>query len=313
MTVAKSSVNSRFSRLLAFALFLCTIPFPTSVNGDTQEVMALKAYADFKMGLYESAFTQFERLASMNNTQGLLNLAIMLDEGLGCARDPQRATKLLEQAASLGHVNAIEKLARRYQVGKVVTQDKLRAIDLFQKAASVGSGESMYQLFVIYSEHEPAKADYWLEKAKEQKYPMALLADQLEYASTMPPEVEIRIREALESIDRSANNRFVEGVIYYIESDAVISISVKGGTQQSFTKQQLGLLWQESFKKDAVYKFHRSKLTMIPLSRNQIQIESELLESFGDNPQESLTMKERLVISLDDQTIRIQSVALSTQ
>ena len=297
---------------LGIATILCVFG-PSISRADTQEVLALKAYADFKMGLYDSAFKQFEYLASLGNTQGLLNLAIMLDEGLGCTSDSRRATDLLEKAASLGHVNAIEKLARRYQVGKVVRQDKRRAIDLFQRAANAGSGESMYQLFVIYSEREPAKADYWLEKAKEQKYPMALLADQLEYASRMSPEVEIRIREALESVDRSANNRFVEGVIYYIEPDATISISVKGGTQRVFTKQQLGLLWQESFKKNAVYKFHRSKLTMLPIKPNQVQIESELLESFGDNPQESLTMKERLVIYFDDQAIRIQRVELSTE
>lgn len=75
-------------------------------HAETEEVLALKTYADFKMGLYNSAFTQFEYLASLGNTQGLLNLAIMLDEGLGCEPDHERATELLNQAADLGHVNA---------------------------------------------------------------------------------------------------------------------------------------------------------------------------------------------------------------
>lgn len=295
---------------LAAILAVCS---PLNTHADTQEVLALKAYADFKMGLYDSAFEQFEHLASLNNTQGLLNLAIMLDEGLGCASDPKRATELLERAAAVGHVNAIERLAERYQAGNIISQDQQRAVELYKRAASAGSGKSMYQLFVIYSELNPDEAGYWLEKAKERKYPTALLADQLEYPSEISPEIEIRIREALKSIDRSANNRFVEGVIYYIDPNAVITIETKDGGQQSFTKGQLGSLWKESFERGSTYVFKRRKLTLLPIDRKRIQIESLIFETFDDDLGVYLSMRERLVVSLDDQSLKIQSVSLSIE
>ncbi len=285
-----------------------------TARADTQEVLALKAYADFKMGLYDSAFKQFEYLASLNNTQGLLNLAIMLDEGLGCDSDPQRATGLLERASAMGHLNAIERLAARYQSGTIVGRDLGKAIQLHEKAAKAGSTESMYQLFLIYSETDQVLARKWLNLAKTQQHPTALLADQLKQNSEVSPELELRIRAAFESIDRSANNRFIDGVIYYIDPQARIVIEAHDGIKHVLTRDQLGYLWGESFSRGgADYSLVRMEINAKSIDATHIQTDSILRETFDAAGEEFLMMRERAIISFDQKTLQIQSLDLSVE
>jgi len=307
-------VLSSLRVVLVVALSCLPATYSNPATADSQEVLALKAYADFKMGLYESAFSQFEYLASLNNTQGLLNLSIMLDEGLGCDADPARATKLLQQASGVGHLNAIERLAARYQSGKFIERDIQQASELHKKAAQLGSVESMYQLFVIYSEKDPDKADHWLTLAKRHGHPIALLANQLQSHSGVSPEAELRIRAALESIDRAANNRFADGVIYYIAHRADIVIETDNGLKQNLTKDQLRYLWNKSFKRgDSNYRLVRTQIELTPIDSKRIRADSTLRETFDHSGENNLVMRERSIISLNPENLFIQSIHLTIE
>jgi hypothetical protein len=281
-------------------------------HAETEEVLALKAYADFKMGLYNSAFTQFEYLASLGNTQGLLNLAIMLDEGLGCEPDHERATELLNQAADLGHVNAMERLASRFRSGAMVPKDQQKSIALYERAAEAGSVDAMYQLFVMYSDNNIDKSNHWLKLAKHHRHPKALMIGAIPANSAMPIEQELIIRNALDSIDRSANNRFVEGVIYFFSTQAEISVETRGLTTE-LTKAQLGDLWEFSFHRGPVYRLDRKQLSIHPINDTQAQIQSLLLETFDSAGTESLKIHEVLTVSVKHGVFQIDRATLQIE
>lgn len=294
---------------LRLIVAIAGITFGFQASADSDEVLALKAYADFKMGLYQSAFQQFEYLASIDNTQGLLNLAIMLDEGLGCEPDSERSTDLLHRASELGSVNAMERLASRYRHGDVEKNNHKKAIQLYEKAAAAGSSEAMYQLFIMHLDSQPEISRDWLALAQKEGHIAALKVDSLTATFEIPIEQQLSARDALDSIDRSANNRFAEGVTYFINPKANISIRTRGLTQ-TLSKSDLKFLWQSSFDRGPEYQFKRSNITMRPIDDTRIEIASQITESFDRKKTEILEIRETLTVSFANSTFEVESIQM---
>lgn len=112
---------------------------------------------------YEQAATYFGKAASQGNAEGMYNLALLTDRGLGVKKDHSFAVKLLEQAASqpaehptlpgrpnIGVAEAEHSLGLRYYEGVVVSKNPSIAAMWYQRAVDHGSAEAANNLAIMY-------------------------------------------------------------------------------------------------------------------------------------------------------------------
>jgi TPR repeat protein len=125
----------------------------------------------------------FERSVAKNDGPAMLNLAILLDSGVGGPRDTARAAQLRSQAASLTDPNFVKRatadpegqaMAASWQSGHYA--DALKSA---QTQAAKGDAKAEALLGRAYYEgvgvaRNYATALYWLNKAADQKNPDAL-------------------------------------------------------------------------------------------------------------------------------------------
>ncbi|CAF2973700.1 unnamed protein product [Rotaria sp. Silwood2] len=127
---------------------------------------------------YEQAAKYFAKAANQGNAEGLYNLARLTDRGLGVRKDPQLATKLLEQAAAqspehskfkgipnIGVAEAEHSLGLRYMEGVLVPKNFSIAAQWYQRAADHGSAEAANNLAIMYLNGTGIEKN--LEKAKQ--------------------------------------------------------------------------------------------------------------------------------------------------
>ena len=127
---------------------------------------------------YEQAAKYFAKAASQGNAEGMYNLALLTERGLGVKKDHALAFKLLEQAASqpvnhpklkgtpnLGVAEAEHSLGLRYYEGVVVSKNTAIAATWYQRAVDHGSAEAANNLALLYQSGDGVQRD--LEKARQ--------------------------------------------------------------------------------------------------------------------------------------------------
>ena len=137
-------------------------------------------YAAFERGHYATAARSWKKLADQGNPDAENALAILYQEGLGVAKDPIEAIRLLESASGHGLLIAKHNLGMTYLEGKGVDIDTDRAMAYFGHAAAEGLADSLYALGVAYltgegQRKDPAEARHFFKKAAQKDYPEAQL------------------------------------------------------------------------------------------------------------------------------------------
>lgn len=146
-------------------------------NFDREAVANLEAYAEYKMGHYDTARTIWEELAAKGNTTAMINLANLFQQGQGVTEDQKQAMKLVQQAAELGDARAQYELGIAYEKGDVIGRDIDKASMWLKKSAeqNYSDGQFAYGVMVATSHGkgldkatpaEKAEALDWLKKAK---------------------------------------------------------------------------------------------------------------------------------------------------
>lgn len=92
-------------------------------------------------------------------------LAIIYQNGLGTAENPELAVQLMTASAEQGYPIAQHGLGFMYMQGECVTKDSIKAVEWFQKAADQGLQGSLTTLAMMYEQGEGVEKD--TEKAKQ--------------------------------------------------------------------------------------------------------------------------------------------------
>jgi TPR repeat protein len=105
-------------------------------------------------------------------------LARCYQEGVGVAKDPERAVELLRQAADKGLAYAENNLGAHYHKGEGARKDLREAVRWYRKAADKGLAIAQENLGLCYKDGEGVKQDWaaareWFRKAAEQGTPTA--------------------------------------------------------------------------------------------------------------------------------------------
>ncbi|MGE0712668.1 MAG: serine/threonine-protein kinase [Planctomycetota bacterium] len=90
--------------------------------------------------------------AEGGHAAAMFELAAMLEEGRGLAKDAQEARRWLEAAAERGSTGAMIDLALLYRDGRGVPRDPVRCVTLLRRAAEAGDTQGMFDLGVCLSE-----------------------------------------------------------------------------------------------------------------------------------------------------------------
>jgi TPR repeat protein len=135
--------------------------------------VSLNAHADEATTLYQ----QVERSAQQGNPEMQYHLGMLLNNGIGVAKDPKQAYAWFERAAKAGDPLAAYKVGC-YLAGQfagVVPVDKEQALTYKLRAAEAGYVLAQFDVGVMYYQGKaPEKGAPWWLFAAKQGYPMAL-------------------------------------------------------------------------------------------------------------------------------------------
>ncbi len=132
----------------------------------------------------------YERSATLDNTSALMNLAVMLDGGIGTKADKNRSYELIKRIIDLnlpGCEYAMEMLGGNYAFGKGYEKDSKKAIYWFEKAGNAGVDRAWGWIGLMYLrgilvDQDFNKAAEYITKGVElnDSYAMALMGEMYE-------------------------------------------------------------------------------------------------------------------------------------
>ncbi len=114
---------------------------------------------------FHNAKIWYEKAAAQHNSEALLQLGFMYDEGLGVEQDYIQARKFYQESALLGNASSQFNLAYMYDEGLGVERDYALAKTWYEKAASQQHPYAENNLGYMYEKGLGVKQDY--QKAKQ--------------------------------------------------------------------------------------------------------------------------------------------------
>jgi hypothetical protein len=135
--------------------------------------------AAYDAGNYKRAFDIWLPLAQRDDLAAMRNVALLLRQGKGVERDPERALYFYERAGRAGFVASQVNSAFMYLDGDGIPQDYKKASFWFHAAAMAGVPVARYNLGVMYErglgvEEDPARALAWYTLAARAGHAQAL-------------------------------------------------------------------------------------------------------------------------------------------
>ena len=326
--------NSATTMLLAVCLWCPLLPQASADERSREAVEALEAYAVYKMGMYDEAFVRFMALAEKGNQQGMLNIAGMLEAGLGAPRDLDAAFDWYRKSAQGGSAIGMFYLAQAYQHGHGTEPDSAAARRWYQSASEEGSYEAQLAFArLLLDEGQSQQAIDWLQPwAASGNSGAAELLAVIGGAGEGSGEVSAidraLITRAWNSIDRSARAGNAHGIVYLLDYRASIQVRLPGiSSWTQLRKDDLRALWQRNFDSLDQYKFSRRDLQIEALdeSSKRYRVSSTIDEvlpagiiadTANDKPVDTigvgraLTIVETAIVSLIDDTLKVDELKL---
>jgi len=293
--------------------FLWFSPLAAGDRVSRETVEALEAYAVYKMAQYTEAYRRFLALGRKGNLQGMLNVANMLQAGLGVERDETGALEWYRRAADQGSAVGMYYTAQAYRRGYGTLVERLRARHWLQKAADAGSSEAQLELGkLLLDAGETAAALEWIRRAATGGDSLAAsylagLNRTDDGGSEIAAGARALIINAWAAIDRSAANRNAPGTVYYLAHDADIRIRLPAAKNWTpMSKRELKAFWQHSFARARDYGIQRSELRMRARD-GRIAVESVIDERLGST---KLRLRESALVGLHHERVVIESLTL---
>lgn len=147
-------------------------------DGSSDPVTNLKAYAEYKMGHYDTAREICEGLAAKGNTTALINLSNLFTQGNGVSADQRKAFEYTRKAADLGDARAQYDVGLAYEKGGLVPRDIDKAGQWLRKAAEQDFADGQFAYGVLLAtgrgkglenatDADRAEGLAWLRRAKD--------------------------------------------------------------------------------------------------------------------------------------------------
>ena len=169
--------------------------------------IAIEHYENDRM---EFAIPKFLDLADQNCEDAFLYLSLIYRDGDGVEKDELKAARYkkmwcqkIEALAGTGLVDYQLRLAYMLQFGDGVVVNERRAIEIFLALANNGCAEAQFHLSRIYAHGncgQNKNSDlelYWLDKATNSEWPMAIYYTALFFEDTENPLSKIGKRYEL--------------------------------------------------------------------------------------------------------------------
>jgi len=109
---------------------------------------ALKAYGVKK---YTEAYALFEQIAQQDSN-AMVNLALMDMQGLGCEKNLKRALSWFEKAALDNNLKALYNLGTFYEKGMEGSIDNDKALEYYTKGANLGHADSQLKAGILFKQ-----------------------------------------------------------------------------------------------------------------------------------------------------------------
>ena len=150
-------------------------------SGCATNILAEKAsrfdqgVAAYDAGDYPTAYRIWEGLAKENDLAAMRNVAQLLRQGKGVAKDIKQAFKLYQEAADKGLVTAMANVGDMYIAGEGVEKNLEAAAAWYARAATAGLSLAQWKLADMYEnglgvQKDPARSRALLERAARNGY-----------------------------------------------------------------------------------------------------------------------------------------------
>ena len=126
-------------------------PMETDMS-DNDDMSFASAMAAFEAKHFSRAMQLLSPFAEQGNAEAQHRLAIMFQNGLGMARNPEAAVKWMRAAAEQGHALAQHGLGFMYLEGECLPKDGGQAAHWFKLAAEQGLAGSLTTLAMMYEQ-----------------------------------------------------------------------------------------------------------------------------------------------------------------
>jgi TPR repeat protein len=300
------------------------LPVPVQADLDPEQIhqeLVTHVKADFavKAGQIDRAFTLWQELAALKNTEGLRKLGIAYQQGLGTSVNMARAVALLQEAADQGDAAALYALSKLYAEGQYVDGSQRLAAALLWEAAAVGSLEGAYELGVICVEAGHIdRGKMWLDRAAaggitEAKARLKTLPSSSE--PVLSNEERRALNQLVQELNAAVNTRDTFMLLATVADNARIDVELPGGDgTQALSKEDYRVLWQEVFNASERFRVNRWLAEPTRLSEQQLRLESHMLQYVrGPEVFEKLALTETLVIDDLLNRPRISAVSLRAE
>lgn len=300
---------------LLFLMLVLAFPVVARDQAAREAVEALEAYAVYKMAQYDEAFRRFQALANKGNVQGMLNLANMLQAGLGTGRDAEAALEWYRRAADKGSAIGMFYTGLAYLDGQGIAVDTVKAELWMTRAAEAGSGAAQLQLGKMFlARGDTTTARIWITmaansgEAAAQALLRALDSNQFESDEVAIAD-QVLIKSAWAAIDRAAVLRNAPGTIHYLAHDARVRLRLPESVHWiELDRVGYRQFWQQSFDRADNIQLSRINPTF-SFKVDAIIASAQLLETLLiDGIEQNLTLFERAKIRIHEERVVIDQL-----
>lgn len=328
LTSARASPGSILSRLrtlliVSSATVLPLLPGAAS-HADEQMriaremIQVLDAYAVYKMGQFDEAFTRYLALAQAGNRQGMLNIGNMYAAGLSVDTNPAEALLWYQRAADAGDPIGQFEVARAYEQGLGTPADAHQADYWYQVAAENGNTDAQWLLGKrLFEQNSRLDGLIWIRTAaRAGDHPSArlFLAELDGTQATAAPDQPQRdaITAHLKQVDKAASAQDALGVIAQVDARARIRVRLPNQEAwKTLTRDELQGLWQATFDQVDEYRQVRSTPDFL-LADDRILVFSQITETLtGGSMTRTLLIDERATYRIDEDQARVESLWLN--
>ncbi len=133
------------------------------------------AFAAYERGDYRAAFEEYQALANSGDSQGMLWLGYLYQEGQGTVRDSGESLRYFQMAAEMGEAAAFYYIGNIYYFGYGVAKDPIEAVRWYRQAAERGNDWGQFALGYAHEKGDGAPRDLlaarrWYQAAADQDY-----------------------------------------------------------------------------------------------------------------------------------------------
>ncbi len=197
------------------------VPLPTPQD-TTRHNEALQAYQ--KKDHY-TAFKLWQQEADLFNTQAMVNIATLYAQGLGVARDMDKAIAWFKKASYFGNSTAAFNLGRLYENGLYVAESRDEAVYYYRLAAKREHSAAQYNLALLLEKEAIAEAMKWMIKAAYNGNTQA--QSLITNASNADLGAPITLNGAFRSMEPAKQEEKVQAIV---EDEIIPKLALDGGS-----------------------------------------------------------------------------------